>query len=212
MQVRRHPFQLALIGSALVATLATACNDDGRDMREPLLPPPAPTTLPPSTVPPGEGLATVATTTLAPSFQLVLPWPNGAAIPERHTCDGEDLAPALSWTAVPVDTVELAVTMTDLDVGFTHWIMTAVSPTRMALAEGEVPVGAKQWTNDFGDAAYGGPCPPADSAAHTYLFTVHALNQQLEVADDASATEVISILNQTAILQSSVSGTYARSG
>ena len=212
MQVRRHSVQLALVGSALLATLATACNDDGRDMREPVLPPPAPTTLAPSTLPAGEGLVTVATTTLPPSFQLVTPWPNGAAVPERHTCDGDDVAPAISWTAVPIDTVELAVTMTDLDAGFTHWIMTAVSPTRTGLAESEVPVGAKQWTNDFGDAAYGGPCPPADAAPHTYLFTVHALNQQLEVADDASATEVISILNQTAILQSSVSGTYARPG
>lgn len=212
MQVRRHSVQVALIGSALLATLATACNDDGREMREPELPPPAPTTLAPSTVPAGEGLITVATTTLPPSFQLVTPWPNGAEIPARHTCDGDDVAPAISWTSVPIDTVEIAVTMTDLDAGFTHWVMTAISPTRTGLAENEVPVGAKQWPNDFGDAAYGGPCPPADSAPHTYLFTVHALNQQLEVADDASATEVISILNQTAIIQSSVSGTYARSG
>jgi len=41
---------------------------------------------------------------------------------------------------------------------------------------------------------------------------VHALNQQVEVADDASATEVVDLLNQTSILESSVSGTYARSG
>ena len=52
---------------------------------------------------------------------------------------------------------------------------------------------------------------PPGSDAHTYLFTVHALNQQVEVADDASATEVVDLLNQTSILESSVSGTYARS-
>ena len=75
-----------------------------------------------------------------------------------------------------------------------------------------MPPGAKLWANDFGDAAYGGPCPPKGDAAHTYLITVHALNQQLEVADDASATELIDLLNQTSILQSSVSGTYARAG
>jgi phosphatidylethanolamine-binding protein (PEBP) family uncharacterized protein len=41
---------------------------------------------------------------------------------------------------------------------------------------------------------------------------VHALNQQLEVADDASAAEVVELLNQTALAQSSVSGTYTRAG
>ena len=44
------------------------------------------------------------------------------------------------------------------------------------------------------------------------VFTLYALNQQLEAADDAPATEVVSMLNLTAIDQSSVSGTFARSG
>lgn len=191
--------------------VASSCNDDGREMREPELPPPTSTTSLPSTIPPGPELVTLAPTTVAPSFQLVAPWPNGAVIPERHTCDDADVAPAINWTAVPIDAVELAVTMTDLDTNFVHWVMVGISPTRTGLAEDEVPLGARQIGNGFGEEDYGGPCPPAGES-HTYLFTVHALNQQLEAADDASATEVISLLNQTAILQSSVSGTYARSG
>jgi hypothetical protein len=89
--------------------------------------------------------------------------------------------------------------------------MFGISPTRTGLAEDEVPPGAIEWPNDFGDVGYGGPCPPGGDT-HTYLYTVHALNQQVEVADDAAATEVVDLLNQTSILQSSVSGTYARSG
>ena len=99
-----------------------------------------------------------------------------------------------------------------LDAGFDHWVMTGISPTRTGLGEGEVPIGAVEWPNDFGVAGWGGPCPPPGAEPHTYLFTVHALNQQLEVADDAASTELIALLNQTAILQSSVSGTYARAG
>jgi hypothetical protein len=101
--------------------------------------------------------------------------------------------------------------MVDLDADFVHWVMFAISPTRTSLAEGEVPPGAIQWPNAFGDDGYGGPCPPGGET-HTYLFTVHALNQQVEVADDATATEVVDLLNQTSILESSISGTYARSG
>ena len=56
-----------------------------------------------------------------------------------------------------------------------------------------------------------GPCPPIGDE-HRYLFTVHALNQQLEPADGMSATEVIEILNLTSVDQSSVSGTYVRAG
>jgi hypothetical protein len=213
MQLGREAVQRGLIGLAGLALFVTACNDDGREMRSPVLPPPPSTTAAPATVPPGEGAFVTApsTTTLPASFQLVAAWPNGAAIPARHTCDGPDVAPALSWTTVPIDAVELAVTMVDLDASFVHWVMFGISPTRTGLAEDEVPPGAIEWPNDFGDVGYGGPCPPGGDT-HTYLYTVHALNQQVEVADDAAATEVVDLLNQTSILQSSVSGTYARSG
>jgi Raf kinase inhibitor-like YbhB/YbcL family protein len=213
MHLGRPAVQRGLIALAALAVLVTACNDDGREMRSPVLPPPPSTTAAPATMPPGEeGFVTgPSTTTLAPSFQLLTAWPNGAAIPVRHTCDGPDLPPAISWTTVPSDVVELAVSMVDLDADFVHWVMFGLSPTRTALAEGEVPPGAIEWPNDFGDVGYRGPCPPGGET-HTYLFTVHALNQQVEVADDATATEVVDLLNQTSILETSISGTYARSG
>ena len=212
MHIGRPAVRRGLVAAAAAAVFLAACNDDGREMRPPVLPPPPTTTTPPATVPPGEAtLEAVSTTTLAPSFQLVTAWTNGSPIPARYTCDDADVAPALSWTTAPVDAVEIAVTMVDLDADFIHWVMFAISPTRTALGEDEVPPGAIEWTNDFGDTGYGGPCPPGDDS-HTYLFTVHALNQQVEVADDASATEVVDLLNQTSILESSVSGTYARSG
>lgn len=213
MHLGRPAVQRGLIALAGLALFVTACNDDGREMRPPVLPPPPSTTAAPPTAPPGEGalVSAPSTTTLPPSFQLVTAWPNGAAIPGRHTCDGADVAPALSWTTVPVDAVELAVTMVDLDANFVHWVMFGISPTRTGLAEDEVPPGAIVWPNDFGNKGYGGPCPPGGDT-HTYLFTVHALNQQVEVADDAAATEVVDLLNQTSILESSVSGTYARAG
>jgi phosphatidylethanolamine-binding protein (PEBP) family uncharacterized protein len=86
-----------------------------------------------------------------------------------------------------------------------------VPPGRTAIAEGEVPAGSWLWANSEGEADFSGPCPPP-GVEHRYQFTVHALNQQLEAADDAPATEVVSMLNLTAIDQSSVSGTFARGG
>lgn len=211
MQVRAPAVRRTLAVSVLAVVLTSACNDDGRELREPEFPLPATTTLAPATTPDGE-LVTSPPTTPAAALQLFAPWQNGATIPIRYTCDDADLAPPLTWTGTPADAVEVAITVTDLDAGFTHWIMFGIDPTRTGLAEGEIPTGAIQWTNDFARPGWGGPCPPVDDDPHTYLFTVHALNQQVEVADDAGAAEVISFLNQTAIAQSSVSGTYARAG
>lgn len=193
-----------LIPGALILS-ATACDtDDGREMKDPVYPPPV--TAPPETTPPPE----TPLPPPAPLMQLVAPWQDGAEIPVRHTCDGEDVSPALSWVNVPEGTVELAVTVTDPDAGdFVHWIIYAVDPTRTGLLEGETPPEALQWQNSFGDSAWAGPCPPA-GAPHLYRFTVYALNQQLEVADDASAAEAISMLELIAIQQATVTGTYAR--
>jgi Raf kinase inhibitor-like YbhB/YbcL family protein len=218
-------FGVAGVAAAVLLLLVTACRHDGRDLRDPTSPLPAVTTttvVGPDTVgdPDAAGLTLPPVSSaeigssLAPTavFQLVTPWPDGAAIPTRNTCDDVDVAPALSWTGVPAGTVELAITMTDLTRDFTHWLVTGIDPTVTGLAEGELPAGAVVYTNDFEVNGWSGPCPPAGDEAHQYLFTVHALNQQLVVADDAASDEVVSLLNQTAVTQSSVSGTYARSG
>ncbi len=199
-----------LVVICLVVAAVSGCNDDGREMREPTSPLPPTTTVAPSTLAPGAVAAATAPTTSLPVLTLLAPWRSGAAVPVRYTCDESDVSPALTWSNLPDGTVEVAITMTDLDAGFTHWAVAGIGLDRTGPVEGEVPDDALVYTNDFGDAGWAGPCPPPGDDAHTYLFTVHALNQQLEVADDAGAAEVVEALNQTAIAQSSVSGVYAR--
>lgn len=189
---------------AIVLVALSACSGgDGRTLRPPVFPPPQtiPPEVPASSLPPPP----------AP-LQLIASWQDGAEIPVRHTCDGEDVAPALSWTNVPAGTVELAVTVVDLDAGgFAHWILYGIERDRTSLIENQQPPPGDEWINSFGLADWGGPCPPPGEP-HLYQFTVHALNQQLEVADDAPASEVIAMLNLIAIDQGSVAGTYARPG
>jgi Raf kinase inhibitor-like YbhB/YbcL family protein len=192
----------------VLGVIAGGCSrGDGRTLAPPVFPPPA-TTVPADVFPE----PTEPPITAPAALQLVAPWREGASIPARHTCDGDDVSPALTWTAVPPDTVELAVTLTDLDApGFVHWVVFGLAPTTTGLAEGALPTGATTWPNSGGDDTYIGPCPP-EGAEHRYLFTVHALNQQLEPADEMSATEIIEILNLLSVDQSSVSGTYVRAG
>ncbi|HZI44961.1 MAG TPA: hypothetical protein VFD53_07070, partial [Ilumatobacter sp.] len=72
MHFGRPVVQRGLVALAALAVLVTACNDDGRDLRSPILPPPPSTTAAPTTMPPGEEafITAPSTTTLAPSFQL----------------------------------------------------------------------------------------------------------------------------------------------
>lgn len=192
--------RLLIAVGAVTATL-TACSTDGRTLDKPTFPLPAPP-LPATTVAPE--------TTAPPQLLMIAPWQDGASIPTRYTCDDDDVAPALTWTNVPVGTVELAVTVTDLDAAdFAHWILYGLEPDETGLVEGVVPNGAFQWSNSFGVKGWNGPCPPAGQT-HRYQFTIHALNQQLELADDAPASDVISVLNLTSIAKRSVSGTYVR--
>ncbi len=201
------------VAAVVLAPTLVACNDDGRELRSPQFPPPTSTTVAPTTIDPEAPppLATAPSTTAA-ALQLTATWPDGGQVPARNTCDDADVSPALSWANVPAGTVELALSFTDVDAGFTHWVITGINAARTTLAESEVPAEGIVRTNDFGDAAWAGPCPPEGDTAHTYVITLHALNQQVEVADDAPTDEVISLLNQTVLAQSSVSGTYARTG
>ena len=184
----------------LVAGLSSCSTGDGRTLRPPVFPLPQPLSTEP-TLPPEPATAPLL---------LIAPWQDGAAIPIRHTCDGDDVSPALTWANVPAGTVELAVTVVDLDAGgYVHWILYGIDPARTSLIENEQPVPGYEWVNSAATTSYRGPCPPA-SEQHIYQFTVHALNQQLEVADDAPGTEVISMLNLIAIDQGAVSGTFVR--
>jgi Raf kinase inhibitor-like YbhB/YbcL family protein len=192
---------------AVAATALSACaTDDGRTLKPPVFPPPQ-TVAPEPTLPPEPAVTELAVTE---PLALIAAWPDGAEIPLRHTCSGDDLSPALTWTNVPPDAVELAITVVDLDAGgFVHWILLGIDPQRTSLIENEQPRPGIEWSNSAGTMGWTGPCPPPDGQ-HIYQFTVHALNQRLEPADDAPATEVISMLNLIAIDQGALTGVFAR--
>jgi Raf kinase inhibitor-like YbhB/YbcL family protein len=102
---------------------------------------------------------------------------DGADIPQRNSCDGDDLAPRLTWKGVPDGTRSLALVMDDPDAPhgtFTHWVVYDIPPEVTELSEGSTL--GTQGRNSFGRSGYGGPCPPPGDAAHRYRFTLYALD------------------------------------
>lgn len=105
-------------------------------------------------------------------------------IPEQYTCQGRDVSPPLEWVNLPAGVTELALIVVDLDAeGFVHWMVTAIPPHVGGIPEDQVPAGAVQWPNSFGEADWGGPCPPAGSGAHRYEFRLLALSDALSVPE-----------------------------
>lgn len=141
----------------------------------------------------------------------------GASIPVVHTCDGDDISPALWWDEVPAETVSLALIMEDPDAPsgtFTHWIIYNLPPDSKGL-EKIIPIqknldnGAVQGKNDFGKIGYGGPCPPPGEE-HRYFFRIFALKKKLPPESIHSGTEFYEAMNGLMLDKAEYMGKYYR--
>jgi Raf kinase inhibitor-like YbhB/YbcL family protein len=132
-------------------------------------------------------------------------------IPERFTCDGEDISPRIVLTGVPDTSVELALIVDDPDAGgFVHWVLAGIPATARELPEGTALGQYISGENGFGRSGYGGPCPPPGDGAHQYDFMLYALDEEIDVEPGVTA-EGLEAAMEGAILGTAVlSGTYAR--
>jgi Raf kinase inhibitor-like YbhB/YbcL family protein len=113
---------------------------------------------------------------------------DGSQIPAKYTCSGANISPQLAWSAPPARTASLALIVTDPDAPrgtWVHWVLYDLPAETRALPEGlpalgQLPDGALQGRNDFGEIGYGGPCPPP-GAPHHYIFTLYALDAKLNL-------------------------------
>ena len=102
----------------------------------------------------------------------------GDTVPVQFTCEGENVSPPLSWSDMPEGAAKLRLSVTDPDApsgAFTHWLVTGIDPSSSEVGQGMVPAGGTEERNSFGQAAYGGPCPPRGVEPHRYIFRIEAL-------------------------------------
>ena len=134
-------------------------------------------------------------------------------IPARHAKDHDNLSPALAWSGVPQEAVELAVLCEDPDAPrgtFIHWVLAGLQPTVTGLAEGESPAAAVEGRNDFGEEGYGGPMPPVGHGPHRYVFWVFAASAPLGLVAGASAEDLRRALAGKELASGTLVGTYQR--
>jgi Raf kinase inhibitor-like YbhB/YbcL family protein len=151
----------------------------------------------------------MAFTILSPAFG------NGDFIPKRHTCDGQELSPAVDWSGEPEGTQSFALVMDDPDAPagtWNHWLLWDVAAHVHSVREGFTPgaIGTSG-KNDFGRAGYGGPCPPK-GRVHRYYLRIYAVDRPaLGLPPGATRKELDSALSRRVIGQAEYMGRYQRS-
>jgi len=103
---------------------------------------------------------------------------DGAAIPVKYTCDGENINPPLAFHGVPKGAMTLSLRVIDPDArNFTHWSLDDMPPYSAGIEENVKKLVASVEKNDFGAMGYGGPCPP-HGKTHHYVFNLVAKRGQ----------------------------------
>jgi Raf kinase inhibitor-like YbhB/YbcL family protein len=150
-----------------------------------------------------------------------LSFASGKPIPRRHTGDGEDLSPPLSWSGVPSSARELALIVDDPDAPtpepWVHWVIYKVPVTTEGLAEGVPPAArptfpptAVQGKNSWSTIGYRGPAPPKGHGVHRYFFKLYALDKTLDLPDGIDKPGLEKAMKGHIVAEGELMGTYQR--
>jgi Raf kinase inhibitor-like YbhB/YbcL family protein len=141
-------------------------------------------------------------------------------IPQRHTCEGDDVSPPLAWAGIPPGTRSLALIVDDPDapdpaaprMTWVHWVLANLPPDSKGLPEAvsasQLPAGVVQGTNDWKQPGYGGPCPPI--GRHRYFYKLYALDKPLEGMRHPTKAQVEAAMQGHVLDRAELIGTYRK--
>jgi hypothetical protein len=190
---------VAIVGMSIL--LLASCSRDGREMK----PPTADQT---ETI----AVATTIAESVAPvqEFTIAAPWQDGAPLDVQFTCDGSRLSPSFNLAGFPEGTVTWGLSIVDQTAAnAVHWVAANIDPAITQVDAGVVPAGAVQSLNRINKVGYAAPCPKAGEP-HTYILTVYAVSQQLEVTDGMDAETMLTSLEAGSLGITSTSFTFTR--
>lgn len=142
---------------------------------------------------------------VSPNFE------NNGDIPEKYTCQGQDISPALEISDVPEEAQSLALIVDDPDApagNWNHWLVWDIPANIKSIPENVGTKFATQGNNSWPKKGYGGPCPP--TGAHRYFFKLFALNEKLNLPDTTTKTELEKAMEGKVIDQAQTMGTYRK--
>lgn len=143
-------------------------------------------------------------------MKVTAPFRNGEKIPEKFSCEGENVNPKLVLGDVPEKTKSLAVIMEDPDAPsgtFVHWVVFDIPPMK------ELPEHARIGVDGIGTMGrpgYHGPCPPPGHGPHRYFFKVYALDAMLGLRAGSDKAGLEKAMEGHVLARAEIMGTYER--
>ncbi len=146
---------------------------------------------------------------------------DGGKIPIQYVmvpAGGKNLSIPLSWKNAPPGTKSFALSIIDphpVAQNWVHWFVINIPASTAFLPEGasrkNMPGGAVELKNSFGETGYGGPQPPKGSGEHPYVITLYALNvETIELETSASLPAFKKALEGKVIQSTSITGKFER--
>lgn len=141
------------------------------------------------------------------------------SIPAKYTCDvAAPVSPPILFSGFPEETASLAMIMVDPDVPaalrpegvFDHWVLFNIPTATTTIEEGE-SVGTPG-ANSRGALSYAPPCPPGnyEPAEHRYIFTIYALDANLDLPRGATKAQVQAAMEGHILETAELIGRYKR--
>lgn len=146
---------------------------------------------------------------------------DGGMIPDKHVmiaAGGKNVSIPLAWKNAPPETKSFALSIVDphpVAQNWVHWFVVNIPASAASLPEGasrkNMPPGAVELKNSFGDAGYGGPQPPRGSGKHPYVVTLYALSAaKLDLTANVSLAAFKKALEGKVIQSASTTGNFER--
>lgn len=147
---------------------------------------------------------------------------DGDRIPTRHSGDGDDLSPPLSWADPPEGTAEFVLIVDDPDAPrptpWVHWLLYDIPadvreleagiPRSKRLDEPHAAQGRNSWEED--NIGYRGPAPPRGHGPHRYRFTLYALDEDLDLEPGADRAALENAMEGHVLEEARLTATYER--
>ncbi len=136
-------------------------------------------------------------------------------IPDRYTCEDQDINPELHIGNLPSGTQSFALIVDDVDAirpegSWVHWLLWNLETSITTIGDNSVPHGAVQGRNSSGRIGWMGPCPPPGPNPHHYRFTVYALKQMLDLTEGSSKFDLQRAMEGKILGTGELIGEYSR--
>lgn len=136
---------------------------------------------------------------------------NNESIPSEYTCQGGNINPPLEIVDTPTEAISLALVCEDPDAPlgtWTHWLIWNIDARTKIIDKNSKPQGSVEGITSGGQAGYEGPCPP--SGTHRYYFKIFALDNVLELDQNADIKKLNETMNNHILDKAELIGLYQK--